>query len=330
MLIETRFKIQLEISDIAVIYSTNIDEQLIKILQKKYNGKCFKNTYIIDITKIIDKSPLISNTDRTGGSFNIDIDFLAKCKIYEIGEIIPMAEILEISESGMIFLKTDGVSIGIYPQKGLQELKIKDKIPVIVNDLKYPPMTENIVVAAKPFIPINEPIIWHNIIIKSGDIPKLKKEDLKKEDKKYDKIYDLLYPITNTITLPKYIKKVNLSELNIDTSYRICQPAWLQPYEILIFDKEPKKEFELNKPIHNPVIIQMMINSSIKKERLVAQLAEFYKFDKSDKHIWQIYINNKYKLSSEVFGGNVEDFENEDSNYATKEATEPVSLVSEK
>lgn len=291
--IEKRLKTQLESKDPRVLYSTNTDEQIKRLLEVKYLNKCFKCCLITEIVRIIMRSPLISDSERSGGVCRFSVDFVVQAVVYDRHEVIPQADVVEILENGMISLSTPHAYIGISNDPRLQAVKVGDKIPVRVVNSRYQPMTDRISVQAIPYVAMAEQDAEYYITVRDDDIKKMAgvmPSHDEKGDSRYELVREIIYPYETQVRPPAGSRIVRLGEL-ISGAYVVSQPTWLtDPLTCLVRDPQNSDGKVLDNSVQ---ILKGMVHNADKKLRLISQLATMYKFDKSEKHIWQIYRNSK-------------------------------------
>ena len=76
------FDITLNINNITDIFTKDINQKLLSLLNKKYKYKCYLSSYILKINKIINRSLLEFNQNDLNCSFNVSMSnpmFLVTC-----------------------------------------------------------------------------------------------------------------------------------------------------------------------------------------------------------------------------------------------------------
>lgn len=287
-LIEKQLMCQLDTKDTSIFYSTSPDQKVMELLKHKYVGKCFKECYILDVLHIVERSPFLSDHERCGGTCVFDVAFVVKALIYEKDEVIPQAEVLEISEDGVIALATSESMIGIMGSN-LQTLKIGDKLPVRVHGVRYKPMHDKISVQGVPFVPLADDFKF-TLTLSAQDVDRAKAL-IPKVEGPSEKVAKALYPYAKTVDVNE--KTAMLDNLTPGT-WQISIPPWLTvPFSCVVKPSEEKQ-----KDGKALTVLRGFVLHWTKKLKLAAQLAELYKFDKSESHIWAIYESGRLPLPS--------------------------------
>lgn len=301
MRIEKRIKTQISTGDVDIIYSSNVDERLLGLLNDKYGGRCFKSCYIHNIARIVRRTPPIIDSYRCGGQASFDIEFVANATVYSIGEVIPRAEVVEITDNGTILMTAPGVEMGMRV-KGMQYVKVGSIIPVIVKNIKYSPMLASAHVTAMPFVPVAFPDKQWTISVSQKDIASLQAfiqrnspprggkdtdaKDAKDVEEKRKLLHRILATHKKTPTVPKEAKVVDLRELRPGT-YCLYQPEWLEPWECISF---PVKDSPLD---GGDKVLRGFANNAIQRINLIDDLVSTYKFDASEKDMWNTYLSGR-------------------------------------
>lgn len=157
MIIEKTFLISIDTNNTSLLYATDYQASLEAELTSRYCGKCYKSSYVLEITKLLRWTPPILDFHRPTGSAKIDVEFAARCLVYERDEVIPAAAIVQILETAMI-LKTDHAVIMMMADPKIQHYKVGEMVPVRVAQVKYTPSYTSIQVSAIPFTPFVEPL----------------------------------------------------------------------------------------------------------------------------------------------------------------------------
>jgi len=236
MIITKVFDIIFNINNINDLFNKDINQTILNLLKKKYNGKCFLGVYIIDVIKIINRSLIESNQSNLNGSFNIFIQFEGKCVIYNTNEIIFNMEVKD-NINNIISCKGNNVSAIIKTNKINIDFKKGQLIPIIVGKAKFITGSEIIQINSYPLIPIidNKQIYYKINEISDSIIEKLnesilnyineeeeiKSNILKSKNNKWNYFSEFLYPykINKSNDLIKKENLVDLLELkNIQNS----------------------------------------------------------------------------------------------------------------
>lgn len=233
------FDIILNINNINDIFTRDINQKLLSLIEKKYQNKCYLSSYILKINKIINRSLLEFNQNDLNCSFNISIQFEAECLVFNKNEVILNMKIQEIVNNNLIlkntipFIKNESdtntgnsndnnsneiiISL-IKNNPDLSIFKKDDIIPIIVGKVKYSLGSDKITINAYPFIPIISNIIYYQItplndqqfeLLQETILPYIKYEEqikndlLKTKNNNWNYFKNLIYPYANVKTTDK-------------------------------------------------------------------------------------------------------------------------------
>lgn len=221
------FDIILNIDNINIIFSNNIESQILNLIEQKYLNKCYLESYIIKINKILNRSLIESNQNNLNCDFIVYIQFEAECIIYSQNEVILNMEIHENINNNII-AKNNYIVAMIKNNKDISFLKKGSKIPIIVGKAKFTTGSNKITINSYPFIPIiNQSVIYYkinkitddeknqlndNIIIYINVEEERKKKILEIKNNNWNYFNNLLYPYKNNKS-DENIKKDKTIEL---------------------------------------------------------------------------------------------------------------------
>lgn len=134
--------------------SLNLD--FMEQLTNKFYGKCFGNSYIISVDRIIKKSNQYIDFTSIDSIFTIDIEFLATVVIFGINDILVGANVIYNTDQMKICLYEKKMNdmapikalIAIQPNKQSENLILGHKIIVQVRNVQYDPFSETISISA--------------------------------------------------------------------------------------------------------------------------------------------------------------------------------------
>jgi hypothetical protein len=134
--------------------SLNLD--FMEQLTNKFYGKCFGNSYIISVDRIIKKSNQYIDFTSIDSIFTIDIEFLATVVIFGINDILVGANVIYNTDQMKICLYEKKMNdmapikalIAIQPNKQSENLILGHKIIVQVRNVQYDPFAETISISA--------------------------------------------------------------------------------------------------------------------------------------------------------------------------------------
>ena len=272
------FDIILNINNINDLYTKDVNQKLLELINQKYLYKCFMECYIININKIINRSLIESNQNDLNCGFNVFIQFEATCIIYNKNEVILDMVIQEkinnniITTKNIIFqnnkLNNDNnndnntIIAIIKNNNDINIFEKNNKIPIIIGNAKFTLGSDKIVINSFPFIPnpfidlepINKNCYFiseitttikeqlNDNIIKYIIIEEnIKKQILSIKDNTWNEFKILIYPYKIN-TSEQLIKKYNTKKLiNLDFNNSIINyysQLDLSNGLICIFDKD--------------------------------------------------------------------------------------------
>jgi DNA-directed RNA polymerase subunit E'/Rpb7 len=222
--LETR----VDITNINDMFCSDYNLMIINLLKKKFNNRCYKSVYILDILDIINRSSLNCKAKALDGFVYIDVQFKALCLLYEKGEIIHDCKIVQILSKNIILAKSAYCSIQIKNSTKVDIFKENDEIPIIVNTVRYNLFDTEVAISATPLIPIfRDPIVY---VIDSNKNKEHEAESLYKENKdeinnlekdisKFDKkaikfFTDIMYPFKKYKSYKKNVDVLTLKDLD--------------------------------------------------------------------------------------------------------------------
>ena len=303
------FDVILNIDNINIIFSNNIEGQIFNLIEKKYLNKCYLESYIIKINKILNRSLIESNQNNLNCDFIVYIQFEAECIIYSQNEVILNMEIHENINNNII-AKNNYIVAMIKNNKDISFLKKGSKIPIIVGKAKFTTGSNKITINSYPFIPIiNQSVIYYkinkitddektqlndNIIIYINIEEERKKKILEIKNNNWNYFNDLLYPYKN-----------NKSDENIKKDKTVELLSYNYEDSIIYFNQEinlSEKLISINKDTKNYLedssfnILYNLFKKYYLHLKLLNDLSEEYNSkDLIDKNInlFELYI--KYK-----------------------------------
>jgi hypothetical protein len=254
------FETSFDICDVEKLYQP-ISTILMEELKAKYEKRCYKSSYIIEIKDIIHYSECEISTDHQQCIGLLNVMFTALVEIYTPGNIIPVCK-LEIKRSnGEFIAESDDAKIQLIPNTDsgqdriLPAFKVGDRFPIQVRDVTYGAHQQKMtVVGCLPDIkpekltiykinPANHKDLFTNSQLKAiGDF--IEKNDKTKwisslstvDKKKFDDYVALTYPYkeNKTSSLPKTtqfnftsveeLKKINAEYSKKPQPFYICYP----------------------------------------------------------------------------------------------------------
>ena len=312
MLVTKILETRLDINNINDIYCADYNKNILSILNDKYKGRCYKSIYVLEVLKIIRRSDLMCKNKVLDGSLYMDVVFEVNGIVYEKGDIIQNCNIVKINRDGTMHAKCKYASVYI---KGVQSMIFEagDKIPIIVNIVRYSIFDTEISISAIPLAPVvKEPTVYRindtnsNKYVELFDFEKLEqlKEAINKKSKSsvFKFFRDLLYPY-KSIKKDTYGNKYkitldNLNKLNSgDLLYRpdlyINDDTYtlLKPSEV----SSIKKDISILDITKSDYIIYLLNEYSKKLNHFLDFLENYDTVEKikNSDSIWKLYNSLK-------------------------------------
>ena len=229
------FQTPIDISDIEKLYQP-LNTILMDELKAKYEKRCFKSSYVIEIQQIIHYSECEISTDHQYCIGLINVMFTALVEIYTPGNIIPVCKLEFKRSNGEFIASSDDAAIQIIQaenEKILPAFKVGDKFPIQVKDVTYgsgqPKMT---VIGCLPEIKPEKLVIYkinndgddlftksqlkilENFFVKLGEIHKWVAELNPADKKKLEEFVSVTYPYkTNKLPTLNKQNQFNFTEI---------------------------------------------------------------------------------------------------------------------
>ncbi|MFM7989399.1 MAG: hypothetical protein ACKPKO_59805, partial [Candidatus Fonsibacter sp.] len=158
------FDIILNIDNINILFSNNIENNILQLIEQKYLNKCYLESFIIKINKILNRSLIESNQNDLNCTFTVCVQFEAECIIFSKNEVILNMYIQENVNNNIIAKNSNNNIIAmIKNNKDINFLKKGSIIPIIVGKAKFTTGSTKITINSYPFIPIHQHIVYYKI-----------------------------------------------------------------------------------------------------------------------------------------------------------------------
>lgn len=120
------------------IYRYDITPTIIKILEKRYVGHCFKAMLITRIVRIINNFDVVMVCNRLDGAGQVDVQVEVEGHVFIPGEILHGCRVIEM-RTNMIVAKHEYADIQIAPGNPVLDnlIKIGIDIPVLIRNVRY-------------------------------------------------------------------------------------------------------------------------------------------------------------------------------------------------
>lgn len=151
MLVTKLITTTVNISD-AINYSANAKSTLMSILIRKFTNKCYNGSYIIEVTKIIEKSACRVQTTNLSGEGYVDVTFEVLASVINIGDIVTNCVIHKIDTCITCESNTDGAAIVAIPLNNniAKVVSVGQILSVVVIAVKYDPFKSKITIIGNP------------------------------------------------------------------------------------------------------------------------------------------------------------------------------------
>lgn len=230
MIFTTQLELNITIKDINAIYSTEYDEMLLVHAKLMYEGKCRDGQYVKSIDRLIKRS--LPNLIKRDLSAKVRVYVVVEATVirYDQYDFITGMRIMKIIPAGkignfdMIECRNDHVVALMKVQKGVEQFKVGDVIPIGVGQSMYKIGNGHILVNGYPFMPYIPDEVryslgkltsdvksyYEKMIVALIEVQLERKETLDKA--RWDAFSKLLYPYKTETKTPSS----GVSILNID------------------------------------------------------------------------------------------------------------------
>lgn len=203
------------------------DKNLIIILRDRYEGKCFRSCYIIQVISIIDTSECIIDTHGNDSSGTVNIKFDARVIEYLQGEIINGCEIKSKTPTS-VTLSTREADIYMKPSPLFESIKEKQLMPLRVWQSSYQQGTSKASINATPYLPVSKQSIYFTTSAKfsakestviAGYISAIRKEEelrdkiVEENAQGWKYFNDLMYAYKTVKPAPSDAEEINIFDL---------------------------------------------------------------------------------------------------------------------
>jgi hypothetical protein len=133
------FDTSLDLSDVSKIYRP-LESSLLEEIKSRYEKKCYKSCYIIEVKEIIHRSSCEISTDHQQCIGKLNVIFTALVEVYTPGNIIPVCELQLKRNNGEFIAESADAKIHLVPlqnDKILPAFKAGDKFPIQVKSITY-------------------------------------------------------------------------------------------------------------------------------------------------------------------------------------------------
>lgn len=162
------FTESITIDDSRLLFSGNMDAVVLEILNKNWQHKCYNGVYCVSFDKVLRRSKSIINNRSLNANADIAVEVEATIISYEYKDLI-VGE-LEIITNDLYIFKSDIAHIQVDANDYYKSLKVSDKVPIVVDAVKFSVGKSKMSIRGVPFI--KTPIEHFSIIDTEVDMTK--------------------------------------------------------------------------------------------------------------------------------------------------------------
>jgi hypothetical protein len=152
----------MNIQDCIGLYS-DPDNNLKNMIIDRYQGRCLRQSYILEVLNIIKYSDCVINQDGAPDFGIINVIFEAMVIIYTPGEIINGCKVISNEPTSPIICSTQYTDIVISRDPILNSVQPNQLISVRVHKIKYTIGSSKITVGAVPLLPSKVPTLYEYV-----------------------------------------------------------------------------------------------------------------------------------------------------------------------
>ncbi len=313
MIFTTQLELNITIKDINAIYSTNYDQMLLDHAKLMYERKCRDGQYVKSIDELVKRS--LPNLIRRDLNAKVRVYIVVKATVirYDQYDYVTGMKIMKVIPSGkisnfdMIECRNDHVVALMKIQKGVEDFKVGDIIPIGVGQSMYKIGNSHILVNGYPFVPYVPDTVeytfssiteadkkyYQAMIISLLEAQLNRKKTLDQD--RWNMFSDLMYPFKSKA---KEVKGVSI--FDIDTKH--TGPYGIDYHQSL---SNLKIYSDLSKRSQNVITLHedtktaltRIVFQFVKHIELINNLVEQYPTDDSFnkvKYIWDAYNEEKH------------------------------------
>ena len=127
------------------------DNYIMNFLRKQFEGRCMDSSFVTNIKSIKARSLVSIDKNDLGGRGSICVVFRAEAVVYPPNSVIVGAQVASIERDGRIMCKYDNALIHLRGDRKFAPAK-GDLIPVLVLRTGYPVGSDNMSIAAQPYL----------------------------------------------------------------------------------------------------------------------------------------------------------------------------------
>lgn len=305
MIVDKVFITRLELVKTKDMFTDAYDKMVLQHLNTLI-GTCFQSTYILEILRIINRTPPTCERRSLTGYTIIDVMFEARVLVYEENEIIHDCTIVHIADNGNVYAKSKYASICIRVIDKTFTYKLNERVPVMVNLTRYNARDSEIAIVAIPLMPIPTNHFVYKVIGKPSlstpshslqSIDSMKKELRSAEPKMVEFFKKILFPLTKWVEPTERL--VDIATLKLDDGMCILNiNRYLDDTKVYICNTNVS-----GLPVVDVTADNLMDMLTHEVERNLHTLLEFLKhyntieLAQSMAHVWKAYTMHKQEIA---------------------------------
>lgn len=228
--------------DIKNVYDNNISATIKKILEQRYNKKCFQGIYIVKILDIIRRSRIKLSVDRLDGYGTMNVQFRVEGIILVKHNVVHGCKITEIFPK-MLTAESDYIASKIRKDNTITKiLSVGQIVPLVIEQVRYIPNSTKISVISNVYVPKPIPLVMYrnrnrlsptqvdklHILIEQINEEEQSHTKFHK-DKRYTFFTDITYPYRTKMDFSKskITKKFTKKELNLENIMNIEENTYI-------------------------------------------------------------------------------------------------------
>ncbi len=228
MFINKIFDVKLNIDNVNIIFTKDINGAILELVERKFTNKCYLSVYILNINKILNRSLIETVQSDLNGLLEVCVQFEAECITYSTGETI-MNVVANNTINNIMSLSNEYCDVVMKLNKNTLEFEKGQPLIIKVGKAKFDPVSDKININAYPFIPLIERQLFYKITTISDsvkeklgeirtniDVEEERKKDISKaKNHKWDHFDKLVHPYKKDISKESIKKNTTVDVFDI-------------------------------------------------------------------------------------------------------------------
>jgi len=131
----------------------NQETVIMENLRSKYENKCWADSYIVNVNKILLLGPTEISKNRTDGSADVNVQFTVMCKKFIVGSILANCIITGLVEGNLYCRHGENIKVTCKSRSLYMSPKKEQKIPVVIEKVSYGTSRSIITIIGSPYKP---------------------------------------------------------------------------------------------------------------------------------------------------------------------------------